>query len=101
MPESLALHRLILGKQSRLGPDNLIRKPATDNQMMALAESGFSIIGQRGEAWSQLSSKENSALLDKAAVETQDGVSIWIDMQVSVGRKHVYVDLIKTAVGMG
>ena len=89
MPESLSLHGLSLGEQSRLGPNNLIRKPATDNIMMGLEDTGFTVIGQGGEAGSQSSPKKYSALLDRAAVEIQNGVSIWIDMLVTVGRKHV------------
>ena len=55
--------------------------------MMALEEVGFVIIGRGGEAGTQISPTEYSALLDKAAVEIQNGVCIWIDMQVVVGRK--------------
>ena len=89
LAENLVLHGLTLREYSRLGPDSLIRKPATDNWMMALEEVGFIIIGRGGEAGSESSPREYSTLLDKVAAETQNGVSIWIDMQVVVGQKHI------------
>ena len=83
------LHGLTLGEYSRLGPDSLVRKAATDNWMMGLEDTGFSIIGRGGEAGSHSSARMYSELLDRAAVETQHGVSIWTDMQVVVGQKHI------------
>ena len=87
LAESFQQHGLTLSDHSRLGPTDLIRKPATDNWMMALEEVGFIIIGRGGEAGAQISPTQYSALLDRAAVETQSGVCIWIDMQVVVWRK--------------
>ena len=65
----------------------LLRKPATDNWMMALEDTRFVIIRRGGEAGRQISLEEFSTLLDKAALETQKGVCIWIDMQVVVTAK--------------
>ena len=59
---------------------------------MGLEDIGFSIIGRGGKAGSHSSARMYSELLDIAAVETQDGVSIWTDVQVVVGKKHIWVD---------
>ena len=87
LAEKLQQHGLTLGDHSRFGPTDLIRKPATENWMMALEEVGFISLARRGEAGAQVSPAGYSALLDRAAVETQNVVCIWIDMQVVVLRK--------------
>lgn len=98
LAESLQKHGLTLSDYCRLDPTDLTRKPATDNWMMALEEVGFIIIGRGGEAGAQISPLEYSALLNKVAIETQNGISIWIDMQVVVGRKSGVVELIKSTI---
>jgi len=73
----------------RFGPTDLLRKPATDNWMMALEEVGFVTMGRGGEAGAQITPKDYAALLDRVVEETQKGVAIWIDMQAVIGRKHL------------
>ena len=55
--------------------------------MMALEEVGFVILGRGGEAGGQISAKDYAALLNKVVADTQNGVALWIDMMVLVGRK--------------
>ena len=43
---------------------------------------GSVIVGMGGEAGVQISSAEWLTLSDKAAIETQSGVCIWIDMRM-------------------
>lgn len=85
--KSFPQHGLTLLDYSYVGSTNLLRKPATDNCMMALEELSFVIIGRGGEAGKEISAKEYSTLLDKAVAEVQNGVTLWIDMMVVVGRK--------------
>ena len=53
---------------------------------MDLEEVGFIVNKRGGEARGHLSLAKFSALLDKAAIQTQNGVCIWVDMQVVVGK---------------
>lgn len=71
---------------SRFGPIDWLRKAATDNWLMALEEVGFTMIGQQGEDF-VVSAKEYAGLLQRAAAETRDGASIWVDMQVVVAQR--------------
>ena len=88
LDNNLTQYGLRVLDQARFGPTDLLRKPVTDNWMMALEEVGFIIIGRGGEAGSDISQKEYAELLDQVVSETQNGVSIWIDMQVVVGKKN-------------
>ena len=88
LPDSFPPHGLKLTHFSRLGPLDTLRKPSTDNWMMALEETGTVIIRQGGKAGAQISLGEFSSLLEKVVGETQNGVNLWIDMMVVVGRKQ-------------
>ena len=87
LADSFPKHGLVLLDYKRLGPTDLVRKAGTDNWMLALEEVGFIIIARGGSAGSPISSKEYSDLLSKASTEVQQGVNIWIDMQVVLGQK--------------
>ena len=87
LADSFPKHGLALLDYARLGPTDLLRKPATDNWMLALEEVGFLIISRGGSAGSQISAEEYSELLSKVSTEVQQGVYIWIDMQVVLGQK--------------
>ncbi|MCJ1313574.1 hypothetical protein MMC25_007253 [Agyrium rufum] len=87
LAESFPRFSLTLLDYVRLEPTDFLRKAATDNWMMALEEVGFIIVARGGEAGAQISSADYTLLLDQAMYETQRGVSIWIDMQVVLGRK--------------
>ena len=84
--ETFLEHRFEVLDEQRFGPTLLACKPATENWLMALEEAGSVIIKRGGEAGSQMSFSDYMALLSKAEVETREGVSLWIDIVVVVGR---------------
>ena len=85
--KSFSEHRLKVLDDTRFGPTLLACKPATENWLMALEETGSVIIKRGGDAGSQISLRDYLALLSKAEFETRDGVSQWIDIVIVVGRR--------------
>lgn len=64
----------------------LLRRAYTDNWLMALEETSTVMLASRNRAESGISLEEFRSLLDHVTRETQTGISIWIDLQVVVGR---------------
>ena len=87
LAETFPAHHLHVLDNQRFGPTFLTRKPATEDWMMVLEETGSVIIGRGGEAGSVISRSEYMSLLGKAEVETRRGVSMWIDIVAVVGRR--------------
>ena len=78
--------RIILDR-SPGSSNNHLRKAATDNWMMNLEESGRVITQRGGPVAMTMTPEEWHKLLGEAVGEAQQGVNLWIDFIVVVGRK--------------
>ncbi|KAI9719155.1 MAG: hypothetical protein M1828_006337 [Chrysothrix sp. TS-e1954] len=65
----------------------VLRKAYTDNWMMALEETVLNMMGKGSQATADLSVEDFGKIFDGTAKETSEGVELWIDIQVVVGRK--------------
>lgn len=65
----------------------LLRKAYTDNWLMALDETSSVILGREDNIESRVTLDRFRALLRKTVREARNGINLWIDLQVLVGRK--------------
>ncbi|KAL9117422.1 MAG: hypothetical protein Q9187_006041 [Circinaria calcarea] len=82
-------HGLALLDSSRLPISNDLRKASTDDWLSGLEDIGYVVTSRGGIANPLGTLKEFRELFNKMVKETQQGVSISMDMIVVVGRKEV------------